>query len=88
MQQALAESERQVQVLMESEASLKKLLVARQRGLSSALERAADQQRELSEARAVLSTKTGLSNFGDGVGDAVGRCVINNTKRALRCLPV
>ena len=74
VQLALVESERQVQALTESEASLKKLLDARQRGLSSALERAASQERELAQARAVLATKTGPAGGAGGGGDAAGRC--------------
>ena len=57
--QQLSEAERRVAELTESEASLKKLLDARQRGLSHAVERVTRQDKELTAARAALRTKTG-----------------------------
>lgn len=61
--QQLSEAERKIAELSESEASLKKLLDARQRGLSHAVERVTRQEKELSAARAALRTKTGHRNL-------------------------
>lgn len=66
--QQLSEAERKVAELTESEASLKKLLDARQRGLSHAIERVTRQDKELSAARAALKTKTG-GGGSSGKGD-------------------
>jgi DNA repair exonuclease SbcCD ATPase subunit len=60
--QQLSEAERRIVELSESEASLKKLLDARQRGLSHAVERVTRQEKELSAARAALQTKTGRAS--------------------------
>jgi chromosome segregation ATPase len=60
--QQLSEAERRIAELSESEASLKKLLDARQRGLSNAVERITRQEKELSAARDALQTKTGRAS--------------------------
>ena len=68
--QQLSEAERRVAELSESEASLKKLLDARQRGLSHAVERVTRQEKELSAARAALLTKTGRASVSRTDTDA------------------
>ena len=68
--QQLSEAERRIAELSESEASLKKLLDARQRGLSHAVERVTRQEKELSAARAALLTKTGRASVSRTDTDA------------------
>ena len=85
--QQLSEAERRIAELTESEASLKKLLEARQRGLSHAIDRVTRQDKELTAARAALRTKTGKGVgkstnqrdgwLGEGRSLAVGdRCTV------------